>query len=321
MASTAQVGRGIGSVLGLAFGFREGDRRRKKRLKAKADLDEEALQRARDKEARAAQLAIFLKGDRLAPEQEQKFLTSQGFEPTVGQKLSREALGLGLTPLDPEEQQTAGEFQAEQNRKAAEIRRRQQLGLTRQPLAGLIEKGSVKESGFERGPGDIAGQRETEAKTELLEQKLVTEIQRGEAQKQLAAKRKRVESAIASGKKSEQMSALRTLQSGFVTRIKSLDRIIEFDPFDAEEGTNTARQERASLLEELLGVTKELQKIGRVKEGESAKVSRGTADRLTTLKTMRRKKLINDENFKLQIKQLFDEKKISPEQALEALTK
>jgi len=321
MASTAQVGRGIGSALGLFLGIREGDRRRKKRLKAKADLDEEALQRAREKQLAADRLKIFLESEDLAPEQRQQFLETKGFDPTVGQKLSREALGLGLTTLGPEEQQIAGEFQTEQNRKAAQIRRRQQLGLTKQPLSGLIAGGSVEEPGFVRAPGDIAKQGLTEAQTKTQETIQDVNEARVKSFNALELKRKRVESARGSGKKSEQMSALRTLQSGFVTRIKSLDRIIEFDPFDAEEGTNTARQERAGLLEQLLGVTKELQKIGGVKEGESAKISRGTADRLTTLKTMRRKKLINDENFKLQIKQLFDEKKISPEQALEALTK
>jgi len=263
MAShSTRVGRGIGSALGLFLGIREGDRRRKKRFAAKADLDEKQLQEARDKELRAARLKIFLGGD-LAPEQEQQFLTTQGFGPTVSQKLSREASGLGLTTLSPEEEQISGEFQAEQRGKAEEIRRRQQLGLTKQPLAGLIAGGSVKEPGFERAPSDIATQSETEAKTELLQQELVTEIQRGEAQKQLAAKRKRVESAIASGKKSEQMSALRTLQGGLLARIKSLDRIIEADPF---EFSPEIKKERDDLITELLGVTKELRKIGDVKE-------------------------------------------------------
>lgn len=150
MATTTQVGRGVGSALGLFLGIREGDRRRKKRLKAKADLDEKELQEARDKELRAARLKIFLEGN-LEPEQRETFLSTKGF-----------------TPI-------AGEDRDERLRKAAIIRRRQQLGLTKQPLAGLIAGGSVEEPGFVMAPGDIAGVGKTEAETGLITEKTETE--------------------------------------------------------------------------------------------------------------------------------------------------
>ena len=253
MASTAQVGRGIGSALGLFFGIREGDKRRKRAVKAKADLDEKKLQEARDKQLRAARLKIFLEGD-LEPEQRETFLSKKGFVPITG------------------------EDREERLEEAAVIRRRQQLGLTKQPLANLIEGGSVEEPGFVRGPGDIATQAKTEAGTEklqaetrLVEKKILTEQQRAESQKQLAARRKRVESATASRKVSEKRLALNTLQSGLVTRIKSLDRIIEEDPLVVFAGTETAKKDRADLIEELLGVTKELRAIGGVKETKKPK--------------------------------------------------
>lgn len=244
MADTAQVGSGIGSALGLFLGIREGDRRRKKRLKAKADLDEKEFQRLREAELQKFRQEAFLE-KRLDRSQESKVLGEAGIIPTE---------------LSPEEEEI--------DKKRRVLSRT--FGLTGSSAGEALEKGVIREPGARRAPSDIAGQFKTEAGTEklqaetrLVKKKILTEQQRAEAFKQLAAKRKRVEEA---GTKSEQMSALRTLQSGFVTRIKSLDRIIEFDPFDAEEGTNTARQERAGLLEELLGVTKELRTIGGVKE-------------------------------------------------------
>ena len=300
MASTAQVGQGVGSLLGLFLGHKAGSSQRKKRLKAKADLDEKQLAELRRQEALKFRQKAFIE-KRLDRSQESEVLRASGITPTE---------------LSPEEQ-------------GIDTQRRvlsRTFGLTGSAAGEAFEKGVITEPGTQRAPLNIAQQFKTEAgtgkleaETRLVEKKILTEQQRAESFKQLAGKRKRVESAKSSGKKSEQMSALRTLQSGLLTQIKSLDRAIEEDPL--ELGMETERQDRADLLTELLGVTKELRVIGGVKEGEVPKVAGGTANRLTTLRTMRRKKLINDENFKLQIKQLFDEKKISPEQALEALTK
>lgn len=253
MASPAQVGRGVGSALGLFLGLREGDRRRKKQLKAKADLDEEALQRAIDKELRDARLKIFLGGD-LAPEQERGFLTTQGFEPTAEQEFFK----------TPEPGSPGFEKEMARRRDVSQLKA---FDITGQAAVKAGSTGATQLiRGLERTPGDIADVGLTKARTKTQESIQDVNEARVKSFNALELKRKRVESARGSGKKSEQMSALRTLQSGFVTRIKSLDRIIEFDPFDAEEGTNTARQERAGLLEELLGVTKELRTIGGVKE-------------------------------------------------------
>lgn len=309
MASTSQVGRGLGSVLGLALGITEGDRRRKKRQAAKADLDEKQLQELREKELQAARRKAVFEGI-LAPEQERNVLSSDfGIEPTQKQQFLKNIRGgieRGETRLDPNE---AGIFREEQERERL-LSMLQRFGIKGTSAVQAGATGAAEISGLGRTLGDIAKQGLTEETTGLRKAQTKTQesIQKvNEAREKsfsaLAGKRERVVSAKTN---SEKRLALNTLQKGYVARIKSLESIIKADVLDLSEGTQIARQDRNELVAQLEGVTKELKELGGVQEGKSAEVSSVKVDRITTLQTMLRKGLISEDNFKKQIKALSD---------------
>jgi hypothetical protein len=171
----AQIGHALGGPLGLFLGLRERDRRTKKRLKAKADLDEKQLQKLREDQLRKARTGLLGKGI-FDPEQKQRVLSEIGVAPTTEQNLFRDINREGF--VGDEEKIFKEEMD---RRKQLELLER--FGFTKDVLRKGIETGSVNlpEIG-QRTEGNIADvakiedqRKEIQADIKLTKAKTVTE--------------------------------------------------------------------------------------------------------------------------------------------------
>lgn len=315
MADTSQVGSGIGSALGFFLGIREGDRRRKKSKELKARLTEKELQEKERKEARKARLKLLLEGV-LVPEQQQGVLSEFGIPSTAKQNILDTISREGFANSDE-----ARIFREEQERKA-ELDSLRRFGITGAAAVRAGGTGAADIPGLSQTPESIANVGLTEAKTKTQETLQSFNLARTIAQKALTGARNRNNSIKGTG--SNKISALKSVQGALLREIQILDKAVKDDLSGilgvADPEIEQMKQRRAELTNELVEVRKELRKIGGVKETD--KPNNGSkVNRLTTLKTMRRKNLINDTSFSNQVKELFSRNKITPDEALEALTK
>jgi len=270
MADAAQTGQGIGSLLGLFLGIREGDKRAKKARERKTRLTEKELEQKRNDDARKARLKLLLQGG-LAPEQEQSVLSSDfGIASTTKQNIFDTIQREGFAPGSDE----AKIFREEQDKEGL-LESLRRFGIKGQSAIRGGATGAVDIPGIGRTPTDIAKEQEILQRAKTQESVQAVNRQREESFKALTVKRKRVETATASGKKSEKRLALNNLQGAILREIQLLDKTIDDDipgllGVDNPEIQQT-KQRRGELTEELLEIRKELRGIGGIREAKKPK--------------------------------------------------